>query len=300
MKKKKTKSLKILYIILPILIIIIALAAGYLTQYIQNKDITKYEIKTSQDLKYNTNIKSFQINSEKELNIFMNATEIKLNIPKTNFQDYTIFIQRSIEGSGSNKLKIFSVSFKNNTLNFNIKRKIPKIGTADMAYWYLIAIIPNKKLENLNLENWQKPSKVFKADKELGIDNFTLNTQNKYIVKTNTRWLTMQNDGGSHTDIYYQIDLDNNTISKITKHYQANLSGLPITTKNIDYTKTIDSNIKEQIKSLLEETLTKEDINETNNYNFYTILNLEIEKNIHNQNTIHQLNQILTTIDNLN
>lgn len=53
----------------------------------------------------------------------------------------------------------------------------------------------------------------------------------------------------------------------------------------------------EDAKSLLEEIITKEDINEKHNYNFFTILNLNIEKEIFNTNTIEGINNLLKKMD---
>lgn len=136
-------------------------------------------------------------------------------------------------------------------------------------------------------------------NKSNNLNNYTfeLNSKNKYTIITDMRWKTMRNDGGSNTSIYYQIDLDNNIVSKIQEDFQANLGGTPKTEKSVIYIKKIDSNIKEDAKSLLEEIIAKEDINETHNYNFFAILNLNVEKEIFNTNTIERINNLLKEMD---
>ena len=49
---------------------------------------------------------------------------------------------------------------------------------------------------------------------------FEVNTIDKYIFTTDMKWLTMQNDGGSHINIYYQVDLQNNIIKKCQDEYK--------------------------------------------------------------------------------
>lgn len=153
------------------------------------------------------------------------------------------------------------------------------------------------------VDNWYKPSKTLTTigDKSIDIENyiFELDSRNKYTLTTDSRWKTMQNDGGSNSSIYYQIDLDNNIISKIQEDYHANLGGSPKLEKNVIYTKQIDPNIGKEINSVLTEIITKEDINETHNYNFFTILNLHTEKNIYNIKTIENINNFLKKIDEL-
>ena len=139
-------------------------------------------------------------------------------------------------------------------------------------------------------------------DKLIDVNNyaFKLDSKNKYIIITDLKWKTMQNDGGSHSSIYYQIDLDNNIISKVQEDYHANLGGTPSQHKNVIYIKKIDTNIQSEVKSLLNEIITKEDINETHNYNFFTTKSLDAEKDIYNVNTIESINSLLKKIDELN
>jgi len=138
-------------------------------------------------------------------------------------------------------------------------------------------------------------------DDDTSIDYvFVIDSKNKYTITTDLRWKTMQNDGGSHSSIYYQIDFDNNIIIKVQEDYHANLGGTPSQQKNVIYLKKIDTNIQLEVKSLLYEIITKEDINETLNYNYFTIKSLDVEKNIYNVNTIESINSLLKKIDELN
>ena len=43
---------------------------------------------------------------------------------------------------------------------------------------------------------------------------FRLDNANKYLVTTDTRFSTMRNDGGSHENIYYGIDLEKGEVTK--------------------------------------------------------------------------------------
>ena len=65
------------------------------------------------------------------------------------------------------------------------------------------------------------------------------------------------------------------------------------------YTKKINSNLHKEVKTLLDEVITKEDINEAKNYNFFTISSLNVQKNIYNVDTIKDINMLLKKIDEL-
>ncbi len=304
MKKNNILKINILTIFLVMAtIIIVIIGFTILKKCLNNKDIIKYELQTHEYFDKTQNTNKYFIDSEQELNNFYSIYSNMLNINKDYLNDNSIFIQVKQVESGSVKLKLSSVSFDNNTVNFIIDENLPEIGTMDMAFWYFVAIIPNEKLNNLNIDNWRKPTEVLKKTDDKIIDinnyNFELNSENKYTIITDMRWKTMQNDGGSYTSVYYQIDLDNNIISKIEENFEANLGGTTNTKKSIIYTKNIESNIKEDIKLLLEEIITKQDINENNNYNFFTILNMNIEKEIFNTNSIEKINNLLNRIDEL-
>lgn len=128
---------------------------------------------------------------------------------------------------------------------------------------------------------------------------FKLNNENKYKIETAMKWKTMQNDGGSHTNIYYNVDFENNVISKIVEDYQANLGGKTKHEVSEIYNKKLDFELQKDLKLLLVELMEKEDINENKNYNFVTIYNLNNEKIIYNLNSIEKINEVLELIDKL-
>ena len=145
---------------------------------------------------------------------------------------------------------------------------------------------------------------IFIVHKEMNTENtmiadfkFELDSDNKFEIVTDFRWMTMQNDGGSNTSIYYQIDLDNSIVKKVQKGYKANLAGIPETSKNIIYTKIIDEDIHKEIKELLKVVMIKEDTNEDSNFKFFTISSLNYEKNIYNTETIKSIKILLEKID---
>lgn len=128
---------------------------------------------------------------------------------------------------------------------------------------------------------------------------FKLDSENKYKIQTTMKWLTMQNDGGSHTDVYYNLDFDANLITKVSETYKANLGGESETTINELYTKTLDEETKNELKTLLVDLIEKEDDNEEGNFVFVVIYNLENKKTIYNVDSIERINTILEKIDNM-
>ena len=117
-----------------------------------------------------------------------------------------------------------------------------------------------------------------------------------YKVTTNTKWITMENDGGSHTNIYYEIDINKKTIKKTEERYEANLGKTPKTTKKTIYTKTIDKKLSNKSKKLLDSLLNKKD-KKGNNYSFITIETKEYNKNIYNESSIKLVDKLLNEFD---
>ena len=146
--------------------------------------------------------------------------------------------------------------------------------------------------------------------KQKSVYKFILDSVNKYEITTDFRWLTMQNDGGSNTNIYYQIDLDNNIVTKVEDVYQANLkckANIKCSPKHqigIIYQKYLGSN-NESLKKLLTDIINNPDASKepsdiTDNFNFWTIKSLDLDINIYDRNIIKKLNDMLEKIDNYN
>lgn len=53
-----------------------------------------------------------------------------------------------------------------------------------------------------------------------GGQDFVLNTDNKYLVISPMKTITYASDGGSHTNDYYEIDLDSRTITELEDEYK--------------------------------------------------------------------------------
>ncbi len=123
-------------------------------------EIIKFELRTSEYFSNMPKEYKYIINSEKELEKFYEIYSGKLNIDKNYLNDNTIFIEVSGVNSGSITKKLKEITFENNTVNFIIDTEYPEVGTDDMGFWYMVGIIPNNKLTNINTDNWIKPSDI--------------------------------------------------------------------------------------------------------------------------------------------
>lgn len=140
---------------------IVFLITGCLFRNDNNEDIIKYELQTHEYFNYLHNIQNkYYIDSEEELDKFYALFSDAINIDKKYLKNNTLFVQVKERGSGSDIMKLKDVNFNNNRVNFSIKVDSPEVGTADMACWYLVAIIPNSKLKGISYEGWYKPSSI--------------------------------------------------------------------------------------------------------------------------------------------
>lgn len=299
MKKKLINGSIIILVLLSICLMYIFI--GKYQKKVKVKDdnkkenFTKYELQTHEYFASLPSTDSYIIDSKAELHKFYAIYSEALNVKEDDLKDNTYFIKVASVSSGSIKMKLSDVNLDNNKVNFIIDKETPEIGTDDMAFWYFVAIIPNSKLKNLDLSEWHKPSEV--ADDYLDKNTFKLDTHNKYEIITDLRFKTLQNDGGSNTSIYYQIDLDNKYVIKVQEDYHANLLGTPTTDIKIIYKKNIENDMALEIKSLINNVLTKEDTNEEKNYSYFTILSINTKRDIYNINTIEDINKLLQKID---
>jgi len=130
---------------------------------------------------------------------------------------------------------------------------------------------------------------VFNDEKYMKLENSFYD----YKIVTNTTYLTMQNDGGSNTNIYYQIYLDENKIIKYEDRY-VGFKGYEYKGKVI-YKKNFDNN---DLKFIIEDLIVKEDVNDNNNYTPYVLEYSGENKKIYNSNSIELLKEMLNLFDN--
>jgi len=135
-----------------------------LQNIVNNCGIIKYELQTHEYFSNLPSTNKYFINSETELEKFYDIYSNKLDINMEYLKSNSMFIQVEQVGSGSIQMKLADVTFDNGTVNFIVNKSSPEIGTADMAFWYLVAIIPNNKLNDLDLSNWSKPSEIRSED----------------------------------------------------------------------------------------------------------------------------------------
>lgn len=289
MKKKVICIMAVLVVLISMIVIYIVLD----NMNVSN-DIIKYELQTSEYFRDIPDNNKYFIDSIDELNNFYSIYSDVLDIDKNYLRDNSIFIQVEEVPTGSVSMELSSVTLEDNTVNFNIKKDNVEIGTNDMAFWYFVAIIPNDKLSNLKFDDWKKPSLVVSGDYV-----FEMDSNNKYEIITDLKAKTMLDDGGSYNSIYYQIDLENKVVVKIEENYHANLGGTPVLEKNTLYTKKMDDDICSEAKVLIDEVINKEDVRDEENYNNFTILSVDYEKEICNLNTISDIKKLLTKFDNL-
>lgn len=158
---------KILYIIVILIISASIIIGEKIISIKKNEEIITYELQTNEYFENAPHIYKYKIDSIEELNTFyslysnkLSASSSKINIDKNYLKKNTIFIMVEQKNSGSIKLKLSSVTFDNNKVNFNIKRETPQIVTEDMSFWYIVALVPNTKLKNINTNDWINPSNI--------------------------------------------------------------------------------------------------------------------------------------------
>ena len=121
------------------------------------------------------------------------------------------------------------------------------------------------------------------------------NSIDKYTIVTDYKFITMQNDGGSYTNVYYEVDFKSGEIKKLEDHY-IGFQGYEYQGKEI-YKKTLKENILKELKKLVEELIKKEDINDPKNYSPYVIKYEDKEKDIYNNDSIKSLRKVLAKVD---
>lgn len=130
----------------------------------------------------------------------------------------------------------------------------------------------------------------------LNDETYIKNNYYNYKIITDSQYKTLQNDGGSNINVYYQINLEKNKIIKYEDKY-VGFTGYEYKGKII-YEKNINNSMSLKIKTIIEDLITKNDINDKNNYTPYVIEFDNNKKEIYNSESIKSLENIFNTIDN--
>ncbi len=115
-----------------------------------------------------------------------------------------------------------------------------------------------------------------------------------YTIVTDTTYLTMENDGGSNYNVYYEIKDD--TVLKLEDHY-VGFQGYEYKRKVL-YQKQMSSELKKDVVELLERLFEQDDVRGEDDFKPFVIQNSNLpEKTIYNQVSISSLRTILKRID---
>jgi len=126
--------------------------------------------------------------------------------------------------------------------------------------------------------------------------DFELDSKDKYIVTTSEKFITMQNDGGSHTSTYYQVDLEKKKIYKCRDSYKG-FEGYKTKGKIVNR-KVLNDDEVLQLKNLFDKIIA----NNTNEMEIssmlsgksYTVSTLGYDLlYINDENTINELSNLL-------
>ena len=120
---------------------------------------------------------------------------------------------------------------------------------------------------------YQKPVKFSTSERGL--------SENKYIMVTDSKFKTLRNDGGSHTDIYYEIDFEKNKFITYSSEY-VGLEGYKSKDVILDEEKLSDEKAI-KLKRFIEVAIeSKDEISKDKEsvYTFYTLKTKDEDINI--------------------
>lgn len=120
----------------------------------------------------------------------------------------------------------------------------------------------------------------------------------QYTVATDLKWKTMMNDGGSHTDEYYQINFDERKVRKLKDVYNGPQRKY-FAREELVYEKEFDEKTSTKLKEVLDKLWQSGDTNE-GTYDFYTIEKVDAgSKYIYSTKEINQIKSYLERLDRL-
>ena len=267
--KKKLINNKLLCFIIIILLIFISLLPFY-------KPITNNLYFKFTEPNYEIIVKDYDYND-----YYINVYDKKINVTK---KEKVICFQAPCEPLYNGE---YEITFS--------KTSMSKI------YNYINQLFYNKEFNTItityNNDTSNNETNIIKAI-ITNNESYLKNEHSSYTYKitTDLRWKTMQNDGGSNFNEYYEIYLDEQKIIKYNDYY-VGFKGYKYKDE-IVYEKSINTFTKTKLENIIKKLITNEDINDKNNYSPFTIEYDNNKKNIYNEESIKSLENILTSIDN--
>lgn len=118
----------------------------------------------------------------------------------------------------------------------------------------------------------------------------------QYKVTTDSKWTTMENDGGSNTNVYYLINFTDRQIQKCEDHYFGPMHKYDYQGKVI-YQKTLSEKIAVKLQEILDKAWEDGDDSE-GTYEFYAIEHPDGESRyIYSKSQISQIKLYLDKIN---
>ena len=137
---------------------------------------------------------------------------------------------------------------------------------------------------------------IFFGRKLLYRSDFELDSKDKYIVTTSEKFMTMQNDGGSHTSTYYQVDLGKKKVYKCRDSYKG-FEGYKTKGKIVNR-KVLNDDEVVQLRNLfnkvIDDNTTEMEVSSMLSGKSYTVSTLGYDLlYINDETTIDELNNLL-------
>lgn len=115
-----------------------------------------------------------------------------------------------------------------------------------------------------------------------------------YTIITDARFATLLNDGGSHTDTRYEVDLKRGVVTKLEGYYKG-FEGWEYQNKKL-YSKNLNDAEIKAIKNLfdnIEQNSDKYNQDTENNYMYYTYSHGEVSIDLYDREIINEIEKVL-------
>lgn len=118
---------------------------------------------------------------------------------------------------------------------------------------------------------------------------------NKFVIVTNSKYMTMQNDGGSYTNIYFDINLNDKKVIKKADKY-VGFEGFEYEGKEIA-TKDLSSDEVTELKKIVDEVVKSKAEEKENDFTYYTLKYNNKEYKIFDKEIIDKITSIVEKKD---
>ena len=257
-------------------------------------DFTISKTKVERFLNFSIGANDYIIDSEEELDAFYTIYSNDGIIDRDKLDgSNTAFVKIIQSPDNGVSYNISDIKYMSEYIDLDVSEEGNYNPSSKMVLWYLVAIVPSDKISEQKLNLWNRPSDVLAKHKPEEFKDFKLEGNNyKFVLPNSIR-------PDEVVTYIYNINLDDNTVSKVAEKSEEQDGEISSYDKTVYYSKLIKEDINSDITTIINTISKTIDANDTETNDYIQIIGENINRRVYDSKIQNSIMYILDRIDNL-